>query len=168
MRLLAMLLAFARCAHALAPPVVRVCGGTACSASGLGAATLETAKRLAGSFADRIETCGCRGKCGAGRVSVVGPSDRVYDVENASPATLAAVLEIEADVAVADAAVDACAAFAAIDALRRRDRAGARVRLEAAVADDAFAASPRLAEPTRRCARSPPGELGAQTACAFL
>lgn len=107
---------------------LKVCMGKVCSKGGLAQQTLEFARALAGERFKEIEETDCKGRCGAGRVSVVGPSsERVYDVRGASPATVAALLEIEAGIAVADEAVDACSRLQEIDAIRHRgDRRGAR------------------------------------------
>ena len=123
-------------------PSLEVCAGKTCAKNALSQRTLETARALAGPTVG-IRAGACRGKCGAGRVSVAGPSDRVYDVAGASPATLAAVLEIELDAEITDAAVDACARLDGLEALARRDRGGALAQFRAALDDDAFAAAPR-------------------------
>jgi hypothetical protein len=127
------------------PNPLKICHHKTCAKNGLAKCTLDIAHVLGGPVA-AAQTAGCQNGCKAGTVSVVGPAGRVYDVEKASAATLAAILEIELDVAVSDAAVDACDALAAADAAQKRgDRSAAREVLRALLDDEsALEVAPRL------------------------
>ena len=133
----------ALCAVAAALNPLQVCHHKTCSKNGLAKKTLDIAHVLGGPEA-AVPTAACQSGCNAGTVSVVGR--RFYDVERASAATLAAILEIELGVAVTDAAVDACDKLAAADAAQRRgDKDIAREKLRALLDDAAaLAAAPRL------------------------
>ena len=106
-------LTLAICAVAAALNPLKVCHHKTCSKNGLAKRTLDIAHVLGGPEA-AVQTLECQSGCNAGTVSVVG--HRLYDVEKASAATLAAILEIELGVVVSDAAVDACDRIAAADA----------------------------------------------------
>ena len=133
----------ALCAVGAALNPLQVCHHKTCSKNGLARRTLDIAHVLGGPEA-AVQTLECQNGCNAGTVSVVGR--RLYDVERASAATLAAILEIELGVAVTDAAVDACDKLAAADAAQRRgDKDIAREKLRALLDDAAaLAAAPRL------------------------
>ena len=133
----------ALCAVTTALNPLKVCHHKTCSKNGLAKRTLDIAHVLGGPEA-AVQTLECQSGCNAGTVSVVGR--RLYDVERASAATLAAILEIELGVAVTDAAVDACDRIAAADAAQRRgDKELARKTLRALLDDAAaLAAAPRL------------------------
>ena len=128
-------------AAALSP--LQVCHHKTCAKNGLARRTLDIAHVLGGPET-AVKTAACQNGCNAGTVSVVGR--RLYDVERASAATLAAILEIELGVEVTDAAVDACDKLAAADAAQRRgDKDIARKTLRALLDDAAaLAAAPRL------------------------
>ena len=107
----------ALCAVAAALNPLKVCHHKTCSKNGLAKRALD-----AGSCFRRpravVPTAACQSGCNAGTVSVVGR--RLYDVEKASAAASAAILEIGFGVVVSDAAVDACDKLAAADAAQRR------------------------------------------------
>ena len=136
-------LTLAICSVAAALSPLKVCHHKTCSKNGLAKRTLDIAHVLGGPEA-AVQTLECQNGCNAGTVSVVGR--RLYDVEKASAATLAAILEIELGVVVSDAAVDACDRIAAADAAQRRgDKELARKTLRALLDDSAaLAAAPRL------------------------
>ena len=136
-------LTLALCAVGAALNPLQVCHHKTCAKNGLARRTLDIAHVLGGPEA-AVPTAACQSGCNAGTVSVVGR--RLYDVERASAATLAAILEIELGCAVTDAAVDACDKLAAADAAQRRgDKDGARETLRALLDDAAaLAAAPRL------------------------
>ena len=85
-------LTLALCAVAAALNPLQVCHHKTCSKNGLAKRTLDIAHVLGGPEA-AVQTLECQNGCNAGTVSVVGR--RLYDVERASAATLAAILEIE-------------------------------------------------------------------------
>ena len=85
-------LTLALCAVAAALSPLQVCHHKTCAKSGLAKRTLDIAHVLGGPEA-AVPTAACQSGCNAGTVSVVGR--RLYDVERASAATLAAILEIE-------------------------------------------------------------------------
>ena len=122
---------------------LQICHHKTCAKNGLAKRTLDIAHVLGGPEA-AVQTLECQRGCNAGTVSVVGR--RLYDVERASAATLAAILESELGVVVSDAAVDACDRIAAADAAQRRgDKELARKTLRALLDDAAaLAAAPRL------------------------
>ena len=84
--------ALALCAVVTALNPLRVCHHKTCAKNGLARRTLDIAHVLGGPEA-AVPTAACQSGCNAGTVSVVGR--RFYDVERASAATLAAILEIE-------------------------------------------------------------------------
>jgi len=133
----------ALCAVAAALSPLKVCHHKTCAKNGLARRTLDIAHVLGGPET-AVQTLECQNGCNAGTVSVVGR--RLYDVERASAATLAAILEIELGVEATDAAVDACDKLAAADAAQRRgDKELARETLRALLDDAAaLAAAPRL------------------------
>ncbi len=133
----------ALCAVGAALSPLQVCHHKTCAKNGLAKRTLDIAHVLGGPET-AVATAACQNGCNAGTVSVVGR--RLYDVERASAATLAAILEIELGVVVSDAAVDACDRIAAADAAQRRgDKEVARKTLRALLDDAAaLAAAPRL------------------------